>query len=153
MDLQSSTFWGAKNGNGFLIRTYPDLEDLVPLGFGYGESPDLPIFPIFWRETIREQPSWDDIADALPTNVARSSADDWFFKSEYLSDRYHELRGKYPIKLGGWPTWIQGADWPEGAQFYFQVDSTDKGKLFLGDAGSFYIFKTSASWEIRGDCY
>ncbi|NVK34082.1 MAG: DUF1963 domain-containing protein [Rhodobacteraceae bacterium] len=153
MDLQSSTFWGAENGNGFLVRAYTNIENLVPLGVGYRESSDLPIFPIFWRETIPEQPSWEDMADEVPTNVARAVADDWFFKSKYLSDRYYELRSKYPVKVGGWPTWIQGADWPKDAQFFFQVDSTDKGKMFLGDAGSFYIFKTFDSWVIRGDCY
>jgi hypothetical protein len=153
MDLQSSTFWAAENGNGFLVRTYTEIENLVPLGGGYRESSDLPTFPVFWRETIAEQPRWEDMAGEVPTNVARASANDWFFSSKYSSDRYHQLRSKYPVKIGGWPTWIQGADWPKDAQFFFQVDSTDKGKMFLGDAGSFYIFKTFDSWVIRGDCY
>lgn len=153
MDLQSSNFLGAENGNGFLVRTYTDINNLVPLGVGYRDSSDLPTFPIFWRETISEQPSWEDMADEVPTNVAQAAADDWFFDSKYSSDRYYELRSKYPIKVGGWPTWIQGADWPNDAQFLFQVDSTDKGKMFLGDAGSFYIFRTLDSWVIKGDCY
>lgn len=153
MDLQSPTFWGAENGNGFLVRTYTNIDNLVPLGVGYSERSDLPTFPIFWREMISEQPSWEDMADEVPKNVAQASADDWFFNSKYSSDRYYELRNKYPVKVGGWPTWIQGADWPKDAQFLFQVDSTDKGKMFLGDAGSFYIFKTVDSWVIRGDCY
>ncbi|NSX56069.1 DUF1963 domain-containing protein [Parasulfitobacter algicola] len=153
MDLQSSTFWGAENGNGFLVRTYTDVRNLVPLGGGYRESSDLPTFPVFWRETIAEKPSWEDMAGEVPTNVARASANDWFFSSKHSSDRYHELRSKYPVKIGGWPTWIQGSNWPKDAQFFFQVDSTDKGKMSLGDAGSFYIFKTSDSWVIRGDCY
>lgn len=153
MDLESSTFWGAENGNGFCVRTYTDMSALIPLGFGYRESSDLPTFPIFWRETLLEQPSWEDMADEVPPNVARASADDWFFKSKYSSDRYYELRSKHPIKVGGWPTWIQATSWPKNAQFFFQVDSTEKGKMLLGDAGSFYIFKTTDSWEIRGDCY
>ena len=153
MDLQSSSFWGAKNGYGFLVRTYTDMENLTPVGFGFGESTDLPTFPIFWRETVFEQPGWEDMACKVPSNVARSSADDWFFKSRYSTDRYYELRMKYPVKVGGWPTWIQGTDWPKEGQFFLQVDSTDKGKMFLGDSGSFYIFKTPESWEIRGDCY
>jgi hypothetical protein len=153
MDLKSSTFWGAENGNGFLIRTYADLENLVPIGFGYRESSELPTIPILWRETVSEQPSWDDMADEVPVNVARAVANDWFFKSKYSSDLYYELRSKHPVKIGGWPTWIQGSNWPKNAQFVFQVDSTDKGKMGLEDAGSFYIFKTSESWEIRGDCY
>lgn len=152
MNLQSSTFWKAENGSGFLVRAYADIENLVPLGVGYRESSDLPTFPIFWRERVLEQPVWQDMADEVPTNVAQADADDWFSKSKYWSDRYFELRSKYPIKVGGWPTWIQGADWPKDAQFFFQVDSTYKGKMFLGDEGSFYIFKTLDSWAIRGDC-
>lgn len=153
MDLHSSSFWEAKNGNGFLVRTYTDIENLIPIGFGYRESADLPTFPIFWRETVIEQPSWEDMSEEVPTNVATASADDWFFKSRYTSDRYYELRCNHPVKLGGWPTWIQGASWPKDAQFFLQVDATEKGKMFLGDAGSFYIFKTPNSWEIRADCY
>lgn len=153
MDLQSNTFWGAQNGDGFLIRTYKNLNDLVPLGVGFRESIELPSFPIYWRETILEQPGWEDMSVEVPTNVARAAKDDWFFKSKYLSDRYYELRSKYPVKIGGWPAWIQGSDWPKDAQFFFQVDSTDKGKLHLGDAGSLYIFQTVNGWEIRGDCY
>ena len=152
MDLKSNTFWRARNGDGFLIRTYKDLKDLVPLGVGFQESTELPNFPVYWRECVLEQPSWEDMSVEVPTNVACAPADDWFFKSKYLSDRYYELRSKYSVKIGGWPTWIQGSDWPKDAQFIFQVDSTDKGKLYLGD-GSFYIFQTTDGWEIRGDCY
>lgn len=153
MDLQSNTFWGAQNGDGFLVRTYENLEGLVPLGVGYRESAELPSLPVFWRETILEQPAWEDMAGNVSPHVAQAAEDDWFFKSKYASDRYYELRSKYPVKIGGWPTWIQGSNWPKDAQFFFQVDSTEKGKLSLGDAGSFYIFQTTSGWEIRGDCY
>ncbi|NRA86187.1 MAG: DUF1963 domain-containing protein [Rhizobiales bacterium] len=153
MDLQGSELWRGTNGNGFLVRTYTDIENLVPLGFGYRESSALPTFPVLWQKTTVEQPSWEDMADEVPTNVARASADDWFFKSQYSSEQYHDFRSKYPIKVGGWPAWIQGSDWPKNAKYAFQVDSTFKGKLGLGDNGSFYIFKTPDNWEIRSDCY
>ncbi len=153
LDLQADTFWGPKNGEGFLIRTYEDLKGLVPLGVGFRESTELPSFPVFWREIILEQPSWEDMSKEVPSSVAQAKAADWFFESKYLSERYYELRGKYPVKIGGWPSWIQGADWPDEAEFVFQVDSTEKGKVLLGDAGSFYIFRTTQGWEIRGDCY
>jgi hypothetical protein len=129
------------------------MENLAPVGFGYRENAELPTFPVFWRETVFEQPGREDMAGEVPGNVAQSSADDRFFKSRYSSDRYYELRRKYPVKVGGWPTWIQGTNWPKKAQFALKVDTTDKGRMFLGDAGSFYIFKTPESWEIRGDCH
>lgn len=153
MDLHSDEIWRAKNGDGFLVRTYSTLEDLVPLGPGFRESPALPTFPVFWRETLLEQPSWEDMAGEVPVKVARSQDDTWFAESRYLTDHYYKLRSVRPIKLGGWPAWIQGADWPADAEYVFQVDATYKGKLHVGDGGSVYIFKTPTSWQMRADCY
>lgn len=153
MDLQSQSLEDGTNGNTFAVRSYDDLAPLVPLGFGYRESSELPTFPVRWRDTALEQPGWEDMADEVPTNVACASDDDWFFKSPHVSDHYYELRSRYPIKLGGWPAWIQGSNWPRDGQYFLQIDATDKGKLYLGDAGSCYIFKTPQSWEIKKDCY
>lgn len=152
MDLHASTFWGAENGNGFVVRSYDDLRHLVPVGYGYRESAELPTFPVFWREVALEQPSWEDMAGEVPWNVATSMKSDWFFGSKYAAE-VEQLRQTYPIKLGGWPAWIQGSQWPKDAEYFFQVDATEKGRLFLGDAGSFYIFRTAGGWEVRGDCY
>ncbi|MDO5658475.1 MAG: hypothetical protein Q4G36_09165 [Paracoccus sp. (in: a-proteobacteria)] len=80
MDLQSSDLWEAENGNGFVVRAYANIDDLAPIGPGYRESSDLPSFPVFWREVIREQPDWEDMAGELPLSVAQSSQTDWFFQ-------------------------------------------------------------------------
>lgn len=153
MDLKASGPWGQRNGDGFCVRTYPALAPLRPLGPGFRESQDLPTFPVLWRETALEQPGWEDMAAEIPAPIARASAEEWFFHSRHASDRYHAVRAACPIKLGGWPQWIQGSQWPEGAEHVLQVESSEKGRLFLGDAGSVYVFKGRDGWALRHDCY
>jgi len=152
MDLQSEELWESNSGNGFIVRTYASFDGLIPVGFGYRESSELPTFPILWRETAMEQPSWEDFADGVPTSVAQSRDEEWFDESDY-SVKVEALRKDCPVKLGGWPTWIQGSYWPKDAEYLLQIDSTDKGKWMFGDMGSIYLFRTPDGWEIRGDCY
>ncbi|GLR60659.1 DUF1963 domain-containing protein [Rhizobium indigoferae] len=152
MDLEDIPLNDAENGKGFTIRTYPTIADLVPIGPGYRESVSLPTFPIIWRASALEQPSWDDLAFKIPTSVARPSSAEWFFESQYVTET-SKHRGTCPVKLGGWPTWIQGENWPESAEFCLQIDSTDKGRFYVGDAGSIYLFRTPESWAIRSDFY
>lgn len=141
-----------ENGKGFVVRTYPTLADLVPVGPGYRESVDLPTFPVLWRASALEQPGWEDIAFEIPTNVARSNDADWFFESQYLKET-----SKYgptcPVKLGGWPNWIQGENWPDDAELCLQIDSTDKGHFYVGDSGSIYLFRTPGGWALRSDFF
>jgi hypothetical protein len=34
-----------------------------------------------------------------------------------------------------------------------QIDSTEKGRLLLGDNGSIYLFRHGETWIARGDCF
>ncbi|MGG6893738.1 DUF1963 domain-containing protein [Rhizobium sp. BR 315] len=152
IDLENIPLNAAENGKGFAVRTYETISDLVAVGPGYRESADAPTFPVVWRTSGLEQPSWDDIAFEIPTNVARSSNSEWFFESQYAVQT-NKYRAACPVKLGGWPTWIQGENWPEDAEFCLQVDSTDKGHFHVGDSGSIYVFRTPRGWAIRSDFY
>ncbi|MBB3137769.1 uncharacterized protein YwqG [Rhizobium pisi] len=152
MDLEDVPLDDAENGKGFAVRTYPAIAGLVPIGPGYRESDALPTFPVLWRASAPEQPSWDDIAFELPDRVAQSNDSDWFFKSRYATEA-NQHRRTCPVKLGGWPTWIQGDNWPEDGEFCLQIDSNDKGRLYVGDAGSIYLFRTPGGWVIRSDFY
>ncbi len=146
---RKASFW---EGSGFVIRTYASLEGLVPIGPGYREDGLFPSFPILWSAPQPEQPGWENMADRVPGPVARARKDGWFFETEALK-ACNAMQTTHPVKLGGWPTWIQGDQWPEDATFLFQVDSTDKGKLPLGDAGSIYFFRDAGGWILRADCY
>lgn len=152
VDLEDVPLDDMENGKGFVVRTYSAISDLVPIGPGYRESQKFPIFPLLWRSTALEQPSWDDIAFKIPSSVARSNDSKWFFESQYVieTDKY---RGACPVKLGGWPTWIQGENWPDKAELCLQIDSTDKGRFYVGDSGSFYLFRVPGGWAIRSDFY
>lgn len=152
LDLHISAFRGGKNGNGFLLRTYTDIENLVPVGVGYRESSELPTLPVLWHETAREASTWDDMSGEVPAAMMNISSYDWVDDNKDTA-RVEQLREKYPIKLGGWPAWIQGSNWPKNAEFYFQVDATKKGSLSFGYGGSFYIFKTANTWEVRADSF
>lgn len=152
IDLEDISPTDAENGNGYAVRAYPSIADLVPIGPGYRESARLPTFPVRWCANVLEQPSWDDIAFELPSSVARSGSADWFFESQYAreADKY---RRRSPVKLGGWPKWFQGENWPVDGEFCLQIDSTDKGRLHVGDSGSIYVFRTPGGWAVRSDCY
>jgi hypothetical protein len=140
------------DGAGFVIRTYPTLDGLVPVDVGPADRKSLPAFPILWRGPGLDQPHWEDMADKIPASVAESDEDVWFFESRYAVEA-ETLTKTCPVKLGGWPNWIQSPQWPEDAEFCLQVDSTDKGKLNIGDGGSLYIFRTRHGWASRSDCY
>lgn len=152
VDLADVPLDDAVDGVGISVRIYPDIAGLVPIGPGYRESDALPSFPVRWRERTLEQPGWEDIAGKIPTRVARAKDAGWFFDSRYSHASYED-RAECPIKIGGWPTWIQGARWPADSEFCLQIDSTSKGRFAVGDAGSLYLFRSSDSWVTRSDFY
>lgn len=138
--------WDAVENTDFAVRTYPDIETLTPLP----AAGPYPALPLFWAETGPEPPTWDDILDHLPDTIAAGSAD-WFFDSSQV-ETANRLQAAYPIKLGGWPQWIQGAQYPADAQFCLQIDANDKGGLKLGDDGSLYLFRSRTGWLLLADC-
>lgn len=152
VDLEDVPLDDVESGKGFAVRTYATISDLVPIGPGYRENSDIPTFPILWRSSALEQPSWDDIAFKIPSNVARSNDSKWFFESQYAIET-GKYRGRCPVKLGGWPTWIQGENWPHSGELCLQIDSTDRGRFYVGDSGSLYLFQVPDGWAIRSDFY
>jgi uncharacterized protein YwqG len=65
-----------------------------------------------------------------------------------LSDDEMEAIEEYPIsgdKLGGWPYWVQGVEYPacpscgETMRLVFQIDSEDNLPYMFGDAGCGHI--------------
>jgi len=140
------------DGTGFVIRTYATLDGLVRLDAPSSDGKKSPILPIVWRGPVPDQPEWGDIVDEIPKSVAQADEETWFFESRYALET-EKLRKTCPVKLGGWPFWIQNPMWPDDAEFCFQVDSTDKGKFNLGDGGSLYIFQSQRGWASRADCY
>jgi len=150
-DPDSGHLWEGENGNGFVVRTYDALNDLVPISTPSAQPKKaMPIHAIRWRDPVPSQPNWDDFGfDAAPRTDG--TVEEWFFGNEIveLTDR---LREECPVAVGGWPNWIQGSQWPEDSRFVLQVHSNHAARLNFGDGGSFYFFRKDGNWIIRADC-
>ncbi|MFY0662099.1 MAG: hypothetical protein JXR15_16520 [Shimia sp.] len=153
IDPNADGLFDAKNGTGFCLRTYNSLEGLCPISAASGSASPFPTFPVFWQSPLAEQPTWEDMVDHVSYDIACAKDDDWFCKSPHLSPAYEHARTTLPIKIGGWPDWIQSPDWPDEATFAFQIYSSDKGKFNYLDSGSLYLFQTPKGWVMRGDFF
>ncbi len=136
-------------GRDFIIRELPAPERTAPADRA---SPDdgraLKLFQMFPETGTSQRPSWEDFALELPDAVARADDSDWFF--DHPNGGGDDDR---PVLIGGWPQWIQGSQTPDGGSFLLQISSSFKGKLGLGDSGNLYLFRMTAGWVLRTDCY
>ena len=121
--------------------------DLPPVEANH-QAGSLPILPLFPGLSGRALPTWEDFSAVNAAPVAQAQDSDWFFDA----DRFDPPQD-HPILLGGHPQWIQGSQWPTGAEFVAEVRSTGKGGVSLGDGGSFYLFRRAGEWLVRADCF
>lgn len=138
------------NGDGWLLRTYSSLEELVP------HTPPDTHFPLKPFQ-MKAEPAKDD----YPCHEDREVEipDEW--EDEFM-DQYPNLEG---IKLGGWPTliqseifWAPGNAHPADPEYVFQVDSVDKAHLFWGDGGVAYFGRGTKpghenEWTFSWQCF
>ncbi|NTW29523.1 MAG: DUF1963 domain-containing protein [Coriobacteriia bacterium] len=140
---------GAANGQGWLVRTYRDLDSLVPLP-SPGSFSVRP-FPLFARVVDDDFPCWDDVPIELPEDIA---------------DQYEVLfTNSGGLKLGGWPTLVQSeicwapfSQHPARPEYVFQIDSTEKANWSWGDQGVAYIGRgtvlgSTDVWTLSWQCY
>ena len=137
-------------GDGHLVLSAADVD-------GWEEARPregmLPSRPVTWLPPRPELPSWEDAAGMVPDRVAWWSESGWFFDHP-LKDAAYEAAGVAPLKLGGWPQWIQGKGWHDDPDaFVLQVDDIGEGGVGFGDAGSIYLFRDGGAWDMRGDCH
>jgi len=125
--------------NAVLIRTYENLDDLIPLEQAeYSTS----IKPFQLDSYLEENdcPCWDDCAISMP---------------EEFEDNYETLfENKSGIKIGGWPSLVQGEIFwtpfnksAENVNFAFQIGSIEKANWHWGDGGVGYFGKDSQTNE------
>lgn len=150
-DPETEHIWEAKNGTGFVIRTYQSLENLVPLGLGYRQHQTLPTFPVSWHSHVLDLPDWEEFADLIPRSVACHSESSWFFDHPGFEARAR-LQQTMPIKLGGYAQWWQSPQEVEGGEFAFFLDSTARGSFGFPAGGSANFFVSAHGWEMRVDC-
>jgi len=151
----------APNGDGWLLRAYPRLEELTAREQPDGTiraAPDMvaegrPIraLPITYRLLERDLPDWDDVPPDL--EIPEAIDDEWY-------DHFGAADG---CKLGGWPSLIQSEiSWapynehPANPEFVFQLESVAKANfVLLGEAVLYFGRGTGESrdiWTLASQC-
>ena len=133
-------------GSGYAVQTFRSaaLEPRdPPCKYTYPRP-----FQIRWALGAPEGPSWED-AYGLGGHelVADFVKEPDCFKAYY--DRYAP---RHATKVGGWPSYIQGAPAQQGV-FVFQIDSEEKAQWMIGDNGTMYFFRDDGQWGVHWDCY
>lgn len=140
----------AANGSSWCLRAYPSLIALVPLQAPTDLASEIKAFPMCPKIIEEDYPSYDDIADEIPEDMADSYNEDFANVSGF--------------KLGGWPTLIQSEiSWPTHAarakpEYVFQIDSTEKGRWSWGDGGVGYFGRGTTpghtnTWFLTSQCF
>lgn len=129
------------HGEGWLVREYSSLDNLVPLAPAE-KLLNTKDFPIQWHEVKNDAPGWEtawEVVNMDPINDTEA-ADEKFF-TEYE---------RFPCtKVGGYPAEIQHIHETDG--FCFQIGSEEKPNWMWGDNGIAYFNKTEfGDWEF--DC-
>jgi len=138
------------NGEGWLIRTYSDIQELEEI-----EKPnaDFPIKQFQLKPEILDNdfPCWEDCPIEVP--------------EEFDEDYYDLFPNQEGIKIGGWPTLVQSEIFwapfnqhPAEPEFVFQIDSIEKANWFWGDNGVAYIGRgkkpeSKNEWTFSWQCY
>lgn len=129
--IHENKIFDEDNSESYLIRTYNDINELIPLKQVSHPSTIKP----FQLEPYLEKndcPSWENCPISIP---------------EEFEDEYETLfKNEQGIKIGGWPTLIQGEIFwtpfnknSEDINFAFQISSIEKANWNWGDGGVGYF--------------
>lgn len=135
---------------GFAIRTYADLDQLIPCQW---DSDWIKPFPLVPELVENDFPVWDQggIPDALFHEIiALEESED----IEYFEDICEEIYANH--KVGGYPAFCQSGYWfGDGYEYVLQISSDEKAHLNIVDSGSFYFFyqPEKQDWKVYCDFY
>lgn len=135
----------ARNGNGWLLTSRSQLSGLERRM----TPPEVAIvrpFPVRWRRTDNEAPSWDEAWDD-------GTHDEFMRRHDAIDLFYDRYQSHTFTKVGGWPSWIQSAVRPGGEHFVLQISSEEKPRWMVGDNGNLYVFNVAGEWLLQWDCY
>jgi len=132
------------HGEGWAVRAYESLEDLVPL-----KRPDIEFevkpFPMKWELVENEGPSWEDAWSVTDLTEFNYVTDGEFY------DRYENSE---KTKLGGFPALIQGELSFGLEKFVFQIGTEEKAGWYWGDGGVGYFgLNDAGEWLFEWTCY
>jgi hypothetical protein len=135
------------NGTNWALRAYRSLDELVPVAepeppragdpkARKGEKPTYQALPVRWQR-IDDHPGREDVP--------------FDRRDEYdaLGDDVPTAAGG--LKLGGWPTCVQGpVSWhhAQEAEYAFQVDTMPRIGFEVGFGGALYVARSGDDWVI-----
>ena len=131
---------GGANGQGWLVRGYPSIADLVEIDDPPPSDPFRP-FPGRWTHLEADYPSWEFVADEI--EITDEVSDEW---SE-IRDDFCTAQG---TKIGGWPYPVQHEiGWGDPAiDYVLQFDTEAKAEVFWVDRGIAYLGRQGARWSL-----
>lgn len=135
----------APSGNRWLLKARPGLGGLERR-MTPPEAALLRPFPVRWRRAKNEAPTWDEACGPR-------MHDEFVHRADSIDLFHDHYSSHHATKVGGWPSWIQGAVSPGGEHFVLQIASEEKPRLMLGDNGKLYIFEVNGEWLLQWDCY
>ena len=136
----------------FVIRTYDDLNGLVPCD--YSDEEMMLSFPLVPKFVDNEYPCWEDV------ETESKEIEDIILKLEnengldYYSDIFDNNEKVH--KLGGYPSTIQNTIvFKEGCKFVMQIASDSKADINIVDDGNFYFGYNpeTKEWSVQCDFY
>lgn len=157
---------------GCVIRTYPELEGLVPCNY---VSESLQTCILTPEAVENDMPKWPDCggSDEMWDTIRRLEKKHKLDYHENICDAVYENIRKedFPAsfsspaglhavfethKIGGYPTYAQGApEIPEDYPFVMQLNYDSDAGLEIGDCGSYYFYYNAEenAWRVYSDCY
>ncbi|MEV5983184.1 hypothetical protein [Streptomyces sp. NPDC052114] len=143
----------------------PDAVPVVPRLYWRNEA-ELLAGDLLTDPPVAGEGEYDEDNVPTPSTLSPSPAEDyprWQDLPEPLRTTWEPRFGVRPpdanviaTKAGGWPSWIQPADWPTCARSH-RMDHllTITGDIQLGDCGGIYVFHCvrcpERPWGWRGD--
>lgn len=138
------------NGEGWLLRTYSKIDELVEI-----EKPEINStvkpFQLKSKSIENDFPCWEDCPIEIP--------------EEFDEDYYDLFPNQNGFKIGGWPTLVQSEiywapfnEHPANPKYVFQIDSSEKANLYWGDNGVAYFGRGTKDglkdeWSFSWQCY
>ncbi len=136
----------SSNGDGWLVRTYNSLENLI-----IKENPKkdsaVKRFQLNW---IKEEADFPQLEDSQEL-VNLSELDKIDDPSEMYYDEYETVES---TKVGGYPCIVQSSLEMKLDEFVIQIGTEDKANWMWGDSGIGYFgINDSGEWKMEWQCY
>src|SRR5262249_29956463 len=137
------------NGDGWLLRTYNTLDNLIPLKMPAYHGRIKP-FPIRWEYVEADYPCWEDVSLAVPPAI---------------DEKYYDLfHNEHCTKVGGWPSliqhrisWSSGSRHLTGIDYVFQINTEAKAHWAWADSGMGYFGRGTGdlrdAWRLSWQSY